>query len=199
MKIVSAEFVTSALETDHYPVEDIPEIAFAGRSNVGKSSLMNALLKRKKLVKTSSTPGKTRMINFFLINRRFFFVDLPGFGFARVSKSIRQQWGPMMAQYFKTRDTLRAVVCLVDARRGIGDLDADLFAYLEKYRRHRILVFTKFDKLKKNEQSCFARSMKNRYGLQADDFLTVSATKGQGVEQLWEHLGIFLADVEKKE
>ena len=195
MKIVSAEFVTSALKSEQYPPAELPEIAFAGRSNVGKSTLMNALLNRKKLVKTSSTPGKTQMINFFLINDAFFFVDLPGYGYAKVPKEVKRKWGPMMDAYFRTRATLRAVVCLLDARRGLGEMDARMFEYLERYKRHRILVFTKFDKLKKNEQNNFAGKMRKNYGLLPEDFLTFSAVDGRGLDRLWTQIDIFLSDV----
>lgn len=195
MIIKTADFVISAFEPDQYPESEIPEIAFAGRSNVGKSSLMNALLKRKKLVKTSSTPGKTQSINYFLINESYHFVDLPGFGYAKVPKSVKKKWGPMMDTYFKIRKNLRVVVCLIDARRVISDLDVKLFDYLEKYKRHRILVFTKFDKLKKNERRDFKQKAKKKFGLDTRDYFTVSVLNKLGIEELWEELEIYLSDV----
>lgn len=195
MKIKSAEFITSALSQSQYPEELYPEIAFAGRSNVGKSSLMNALLNRKKLVKTSSTPGKTQMINFFLINQAFSFVDLPGYGYAKVPKNIRKQWKPMMENYFQIRSTLRLVVCLIDARRKISETDIQLMDFLEKYKKHRVLVFTKFDKLKKNEQNSFTNKMKKDYGLQSRDFFKISSARKEGLNDLWEELSSYLSDV----
>ncbi len=172
----------------------MPEIAFAGRSNVGKSSLMNALLNRRKLVKTSSTPGKTQSINYFLINNSFHFVDLPGYGYAKVAKSVKKTWAPMMDKYFRTRKSLRLVVCLVDSRREIGDMDGRLFDYLEKNDKHRILVFTKFDKLKKNQRNEFARKVERNYGLVPKDYFTVSVKNKSGIDNLWNELEIYLSD-----
>ena len=117
MHIKSAEFVTSAVKPDQYPPESLPEIAFAGRSNVGKSSLINTLINRRRLVKTSSRPGRTQLLNFFIINDAFHMVDLPGYGYAKVPESVRRQWGPMIERYLTDRQTLRAVVLIVDTRR----------------------------------------------------------------------------------
>jgi len=186
MIIHSAQFVTSAPDPAGYPPEPFPHIAFAGRSNVGKSSLMNTLLNRKKLVKTSATPGKTQLINFFLINKAVYFVDLPGYGFAKVPKRVQKTWGPMMDTYFKTQDNLQAVVCLVDARRDIGELDLQLYAYLEKYERRKILVFTKMDKLKTQERKQFAANIKSRYGLSPEDYFPVSSQSKSGIDALWQ-------------
>ena len=117
MHVKSAEFVTSAVKPDQYPPAKYPEMAFAGRSNVGKSSLINTLVNRKRLVKTSSTPGRTQLINFFSINEDFTFVDLPGYGYAKVPQHIRKKWGPMVETYLASRPTLLGVVLLVDIRR----------------------------------------------------------------------------------
>jgi GTP-binding protein len=195
MKIKSAQYIISAFKRNQYPVDGLPEIAFAGRSNVGKSSLMNALLNRKKLVKTSATPGKTQSVNYFLINEAFYFVDLPGFGYAKVAKSVRETWGPMMDTYFRTSDNLRAVVCLVDCRRGIGDLDDQLFGYLSKYHRNRIIVFTKFDKLKSSQRGNFAKKMEKEYGLLPHEFFTISSPKKLGIDKLFTEIDSYLTDV----
>jgi len=137
VKIVSAEFVKSCETPDQFPVEQLPEIAFVGRSNVGKSSLLNSLLHRRRLAKVSGTPGKTRCINYFRIMtgdprlRSLFFVDLPGYGYAKVAKSVRAQWGPMIQGYLATRRQLRGVVLLVDAR-GIEAHDVSTYGWLEE-------------------------------------------------------------------
>ena len=120
MKILSAEFVTSAVKPDQYPPVKYPEMAFAGRSNVGKSSLINTLVNRKRLVKTSSTPGRTQLINFFDINNHFTFVDLPGYGYAKVPTAVRKKWGPMIETYLSGRDSLKGVVVILDIRRNPG-------------------------------------------------------------------------------
>ena len=117
MKIISAVFITSATKPSQYPPARLPEIAFAGRSNVGKSSLINTLVNRKRLVKTSSTPGRTRLINFFEINQQIGFVDLPGYGYARVPESVKKTWGPMIETYLSNRNTLKGVVVILDIRR----------------------------------------------------------------------------------
>lgn len=195
MKIVSAEFVTSALKPQQYPPVQGAEIAFAGKSNVGKSSLMNALLNRRKLVKTSSSPGKTQMINFFSINDAFFFVDLPGYGYAKVPLSVKKEWGPMMQTYIRARPALRAVVCLIDARREFSEMDVQLFSFLEEHKKHRILVFTKIDKLKKSEQKNFHARMKSKYGLDKSDFVAVSNLTKKGIDELWELLDTYLSDL----
>jgi GTP-binding protein len=152
MNVKSAAFVTSAVKPSQYPSPSLPEIAFAGRSNVGKSSLINTLLGRKKLVKTSSTPGRTQTINFFLINESIFFTDLPGYGYAKVPVAVKKKWGPMVEAYLQIRDGLRAVVVILDIRRLPNQADHDLLMWLAHYNIPRIVVLTKADKLKKGKQ-----------------------------------------------
>src|SRR5437762_6832719 len=126
MKITSAEFIKSAFNPSHYPTDGLPEIAFLGRSNVGKSSLINSLLLRKGLARTSNTPGRTQSINFFLINERFYFVDLPGYGYAKVSKSMRSDWGKMAEEYLSQRENLALSIELIDSRHPPSELDRQL-------------------------------------------------------------------------
>ncbi len=149
MKITSAEFVTSATKPSQYPTEGLPEIAFAGRSNVGKSSLINVLVNRKRLVKTSSTPGRTQLVNFFDINDYITFVDLPGYGYAKVPASVRKKWGPMIETYLSGRNTLKGVVVILDIRRTPREEEHNLIEWLEHYAIPSILVLTKTDKLSK--------------------------------------------------
>ena len=152
MNITSAEFIKSAVKSSQYPPADLPEIAFAGRSNVGKSSLINKLLNRRRLVKTSSTPGRTQLINFFSINENFTFVDLPGFGYAKVPLHIRKTWGPMVETYLSSRKTLKGVVLIMDIRRIPREGERDLINWLNHYRLASILVLTKIVKLSKTKQ-----------------------------------------------
>jgi GTP-binding protein len=184
MKILSAEFVTSATGPKQFPGDAKPQIAFAGRSNVGKSSLINALLRRKNLVKTSATPGKTQLINFFIINDRFYFVDLPGYGYARAPRSVVETWAPMIEAYFKDAPQLRAVVVLLDSRRTPDDRDKRLVEWLRHYRIPAVYVLTKTDKLKKQEIVLSQRHVTTALDLDAPPILT-SARSGLGMKELW--------------
>ncbi|MCK4727985.1 MAG: YihA family ribosome biogenesis GTP-binding protein [Desulfobacterales bacterium] len=196
MNIKSAEFVTSAVKLSQYPSPGLPEIAFAGRSNVGKSSLINALLGRKNLVKTGSTPGRTQTINFFLINDSFYFVDLPGYGYAKVPMAVRKTWGPMVEKYLKTRrggepsgskasQGLCAVVVILDIRRLPNQGDHDLLAWLTHYKIPALVVLTKADKLKKNKQDKQRNSIARELSTDPSALILFSATTGVGKQQLW--------------
>ncbi len=152
MIIKNVEFVKSAAKPHHYPEYDLPEIAFAGRSNVGKSSLINTLIQRKDMVKTSSKPGCTQLINFFLINEILSFVDLPGYGYAKVSKKIRAQWQPMVEQYLSMRKNLYGLILLIDIRRDPKKEEFDLLEWLEAHEMPYLVILTKSDKLSKTKQ-----------------------------------------------
>src|SRR4030095_15281207 len=143
MKIVSAEFVKSAFQEADWPNDPRPEIAFLGRSNVGKSSLINSLLGTKGLARTSSTPGRTQLINFFLINETFYFVDLPGYGYARVPVEIKQEWGPMVEKYLATRKNLVLSIAITDSRHTPTKLDLMMKEWLEARQKPFIIVATK--------------------------------------------------------
>jgi GTP-binding protein len=189
MKILSAEFVLSAKEPAHYPPAGLPEIAFAGRSNVGKSSLINTLLNRKKLARTSNTPGRTQEINFFLVNERFAFIDLPGYGYAKVPEAIRKQWGPMVETYLRERDTLRLVVVILDVRRDPSGEDLQLMEWLQCYRIRFLVCLTKTDKVSNNQLS----ERRRRIGMALElppvpAPIAFSAKTGEGKELLWREI-----------
>src|SRR4051794_21724714 len=151
MKILTAEFVKSAYDRRHWTTDGLPEVAFLGRSNVGKSSLINSLLQRKGLARTSNTPGRTQSINFFLINEGFYFVDLPGYGYARVSKSMRSDWGKLAEDYLSEREQLVLCVQLIDSRHKPTELDRQLHEWLVFHRKPHIIAATKADKLSSNQ------------------------------------------------
>jgi len=186
MNIKSAEFVTSAAKPAQYPAAELPEIAFAGRSNVGKSSLINVLVNRRHLVKTSSTPGRTQTINFFEINSNLIFVDLPGYGYARVPEAVKKTWGPMIETYLSGRRTLRAVVVIMDMRRTPREEEQNLIAWLKHYSIARILVLTKADKLSKTRQNQKRTAWAAALGEAKADLILFSAKSRQGREDLWQ-------------
>ena len=186
MKIKSATFITSATKPSQYPPADLPEIAFAGRSNVGKSSLINTLVNRKHLVKTSSTPGRTQLINFFNINDSIGFVDLPGYGYARVPVSVRKKWGPMIETYLSKRETLKGIVVIMDIRRTPGTEESDLLHWLEHFNIDRILVITKADKLSKNKQIKQVNHIIRTLGVAKDEVILFSAKTRLGRDSVWD-------------
>jgi GTP-binding protein len=185
MKIISAEFVTSAAKPAQYPPAFLPEIAFAGRSNVGKSSLINALVDRRRLVKTSATPGRTRLINFFDINGQMTFVDLPGYGYAKVPAAVRRTWGPMIEAYLCGRSTLKGVVIIMDIRRIPGKEESDLLGWLDHYSIAGILVLTKTDKLSKSKQVQQHDRIARALELDKENFILFSAKSRRGKDALW--------------
>ncbi len=185
MIIKSAEFVTSATQPSQYPPALLPEIAFAGRSNVGKSSLINVLANRKHLVKTSSTPGRTRLINFFEINRQMGFVDLPGYGYAKVPESVKKTWGPMIETYLSTRKTLRGVIVILDIRRAPRQEELNLINWLHHYSISAIFVLTKTDKLSKNKQAQKLDLIAGVLERDKSNFILFSAKSRRGRNTLW--------------
>lgn len=184
MKIKSAEFKLGIMSPAQIPSEGIPQIAFAGRSNVGKSSIQNALLGRKGLVKVSGTPGKTREINFFLVNQAFYFVDLPGLGYAKVSKTMRQKLGKLITQYLEKSTDLRAVIYLVDIKTGGTDLDIEAIQFLKESNIATLVVGTKMDRFNQKELKEALRNTEQRLGL-TDPILAVSSHKNRNLEELW--------------
>jgi GTP-binding protein len=185
MKIISANFVKSAVLPLQYPPPSLPEIAFAGKSNVGKSSLINVLVRRKGLAKTSSSPGCTQMINFFTVNNQFSLVDLPGYGFAKVPVAVKNKWGPMVEAYLKERSALRLVLFILDIRRDPGENDRALFRWLEFYRIPYLFVFTKIDKLSKQQTMLHRQAILDFFLQPSVPAVLFSARTGVGKEELW--------------
>jgi len=193
MIVKSVSFVTSAPALNRCPPGGWPEIAFAGRSNVGKSSLINCLLNRKGLVRTSSTPGRTQLLNFFAVNEAFYFVDLPGYGFARAPRSVRQQWQPMVHGYLRGRSALSAVVWLLDVRRDPSPEDIEFLDWLEECEVPTIPVITKVDKVSRNELGRRVARIADATGLDGELFTPFSAKNGTGFNDLWELINTAMA------
>ena len=186
MKITSAEFVKSSFTEQDWPRTQLPEVAFLGRSNVGKSSLINSLLGVKGLARTSSTPGRTQALNFFLINRRFHFVDLPGYGYARVPRAIRESWGEIVTSYLAKRESLVLLIQIVDSRHEPTTLDLQLREWLTAYAKPHLTVATKSDKLSQNALSKNLRRAREVLGaLGSGEVVSYSATTGHGRERVW--------------
>lgn len=191
MKILNAEFIRSCAGPEQFLQSELPEVAFIGRSNVGKSSLINSLLQRKGLAKVSRTPGKTRLVNLFRITSddpelaRFVVVDLPGYGYAKVSKALRAQWAPLIEQYLDGSEQLRAVVVLVESR-VLSEQDRETIAWLLSVGRPPIVVATKVDKLKMSERVGALRRLREGLGsVEGDELIAYSSVTGEGRERLW--------------
>ncbi|WP_313291175.1 ribosome biogenesis GTP-binding protein YihA/YsxC, partial [Exiguobacterium sp.] len=171
MKIYKADFITSGVNPEHYPEPLLPEVALAGRSNVGKSSFINKLVQRKALARTSSKPGKTQTLNFFNINDEVMFLDVPGYGYAKVSKTEREAWGKMMEKYFTQREILKGVVQLVDIRHDPSADDVTMYDFLKYYDLPVIVVATKLDKIKKSQRDKHIAAIKRKLQFDGQDTL----------------------------
>lgn len=194
MKIKSAAFVKSAPDMAQAPkAGERPEIALVGRSNVGKSSFLSSVVGRKGLAKTSSTPGKTRMLNYFLIDERWYLVDLPGYGFAKVSKTEQERWKRAMEQYLREREGLTLIVQLVDARHGPQPNDLQMFQWLVENRQRPLVVLTKGDKLSKAQMQRSREASAEKLGMQVEDVLPYSAETGDGREEVLRRLAPYVA------
>ena len=183
-KIKNAAYVKSVPKVSLVPKSRFPEIAFAGRSNVGKSSVLNKLANIRNLAKISSTPGKTRQINFFLINNDLHFVDLPGYGYARVSKSMKQSWGRLVEEYLKKSRNLKGVVLLLDARHEPFEADLQLLEWLDFYQREKLIVLTKIDKLSRSALLLNVKNTSKILNIDSDSFVLFSAKTGEGKERI---------------
>jgi GTP-binding protein len=186
MIIRSAEFVKSAVKPTDYPPADLPEIVFAGRSNVGKSSLINTLINRKRLAKTSSTPGRTQLINFFNINGILAFVDIPGFGYAKVPEMIRKRWASMIETYLETRESLKGLVFIMDIRREPGPVELDFVQWLALRQISTVLVLTKADKLSRAKQLDRQRHAERTFSDSGSEIILFSAKTRLGRDRVWQ-------------
>jgi len=185
MKIVSAEFVTSGTAPAHYPDWDLPEVAFAGRSNVGKSSLINRLLSRRKLVRVSSTPGRTQQINFFVVNEVLGLVDLPGYGYAKAPPAVRAKWGPMIRTYLDGRENLKGVVHILDARHKPTAQDLEFLDWLASREIPAVLAATKMDKVKPSKRLGALKVLVETLPFGAGPLISFSSASGEGKKELW--------------
>lgn len=186
MKILSARFVKSVDSLGQIPKPFLSEIAFAGRSNVGKSRLINTLVNRKNLAQISKNPGKTRLLNYFIVNEKFYFVDLPGYGYANVSKAEQEKWGRLLQDYFTQSKQLKGVVVITDARVGITEKDLQMIEYLTFYKLPFVIVATKTDKLSENQlNSGLAETRRQLSEIQTGEICPFSSVSGRGKDQLW--------------
>ncbi len=186
MKITEAEIVISAVRLEQYPEPILPEFALAGRSNVGKSSFINKMINRKALARTSSKPGKTQTLNFYRLNNQFMFVDVPGYGYASVSKKEREQWGKMIEAYFTSREGLRAVLLVVDLRHAPSKDDVLMYEFLKHFELPCVVIATKADKIPKGKWQKHLKVVKETLGLDPlDQIFLFSAEKGTGKDEIW--------------
>ncbi len=193
MKVVSSEIVISAVKPEQYPETELPEFALAGRSNVGKSSFINKMLNRKGLARISSKPGKTQTLNFYLINEILHFVDVPGYGYAKVSKTERAAWGKMIETYFTKREQLRAVVLIVDLRHPPTNDDITMYDFLKHYGIPCIIVATKADKIPKGKWQKHLKVTRETLELDQNDHLVLfSSETGLGKDEAWSILQSYM-------
>lgn len=195
MKVESADFVLSAVAPRDFPAEGLPEIAFVGRSNVGKSSLLNRVLGKRGLARTSSTPGRTQAINFFRVNRRVFFVDLPGYGYAKASRDSREAWGRLIESYLQDEPERKLVVLLVDAKVGAMASDVEAARYLRSLGVRLEIVLTKMDKVPRNRRRSSLEAARVALEMNEESSpLPVSAETGDGIPELWRALSAHLGN-----
>jgi len=192
MKVTSAEFIKSATKPSEYPTGNFPEVAMAGKSNVGKSSLINVLVNRKNLARTSSSPGRTQLINFFRVNGKISLVDLPGYGYSKVPLSVRETWKPMVESYLQTRREIRLVVLILDARRGASPGDLALLDWLDYHGIPCTIALTKADKLSPIERARQKKALTEISLLSEKTLLFFSAVTGEGKDELWKLIQVYL-------
>ncbi|OIJ10595.1 YihA family ribosome biogenesis GTP-binding protein [Anaerobacillus alkalilacustris] len=193
MKVTQSEIVISAVKPEQYPDTGLPEVALAGRSNVGKSSFINKMINRKNLARTSQKPGKTQTLNFYIINEVMYFVDVPGYGFAKVSKSEREAWGRMIETYITNRKTLKAVIQLIDIRHDPTKDDVAMYEWLKHYDIPVIIIATKADKIPKGKWQKHEKAIKEKLNKAPSDPIVVfSSETGYGKDKAWKTIEEYL-------
>jgi len=188
MFINTAEIAISAVSPEQYPKDHLPEVVLLGRSNVGKSSFINAMINRKGLARTSSQPGKTQTINFYVLNESFYFVDMPGYGYAKVSKKEREKFGKMIETYLLTREHLQMVILLVDSRHPPTEDDVLMYRWLDYYQIKPLVIASKSDKLSKNQLNRSIKMLKSTLDIDDDGYIYFSATTKKGKEKTWQKI-----------
>lgn len=188
LKIRSSEITMSAVNKVQYPSEGVPEIAFVGRSNVGKSSTINSLLNRRNFARVSQTPGKTRTINFYLINKEFYFVDLPGYGYAKISKTEHAAWGKIMETYLSNRQELCSIFLLIDIRHEPTDKDKAMYDWIKYFGYDCTIIATKSDKISRSQQQKQFSIIRKTLDLKDEKILPISSLNKTGVEEIWQEI-----------
>lgn len=189
MKIRSSEITMSAVNKSQYPIDGIPEIAMVGRSNVGKSSTINTLLNRRNFARVSQNPGKTRTINFYLINKEFFLVDLPGYGYAKISKAEKESWGKVMERYLIEREELCAIFLLVDIRHEPSNDDVMMYEWIKHFGYDCVVIATKADKISKGQYQKHFSIIRKKLQMDKDEkIIPISSLKKTGVEEVWNEI-----------
>lgn len=187
MNVNNVELANVAVKKEQYPNDFLPEIAFAGKSNVGKSSLINTMINRKALARTSQNPGKTRTINFYRVENALYFVDLPGYGYARASKAEQEKWGKMIEDYLIKRDELKGIIMLVDIRHEPGENDKMMYEWLKHYGHKIVIAATKSDKLKRSQVNKHIAMLIKAFGLSREDIIIPFSSEAKtGKDELWE-------------
>ncbi len=195
MIVNNVKLESVAVKPEQYPIEEKPEIAFVGKSNVGKSSLINTMINRKALARTSQNPGKTRTINFYNIENLLYFVDLPGYGYAKISKSESEKWGKMIEQYLLERPQLKKIIMLVDIRHEPSNNDKMMYDWLKHYKYDMIIIATKLDKIKKSQLLKHISIIRKAFGMDKEDMvIPFSSETKDGKDKLWEIIDLLISD-----
>ncbi len=192
MRIINTKFIKSASKKEEFIDDELPQVAIVGRSNVGKSSLINMLTNNSKMAKTSSTPGRTRLVNYFNVNNQFYLVDLPGYGFAKASKNITNAWDKVMNDYFSDNEKLKLVLVLIDSRLGATEQDKHMLNYLAENEISAVIVLTKTDKISKSSQNIMIEKLSNDVRFNKEMIIPTSASKKHGVEKISNLLDLYL-------